>query len=209
MLSLRQKKLLVARPWLVLGAALAFGGVRPAEAHEGPPFPLLMDQPVAGYSVSVWTDPDIGDALFYVVVETPEGRPPDTAPKVSMWTEPTSGRLPPVHYEANRQRLRNRVQFEAKPYFDQRDLWKVGFRIEPAGGQAGELVAEVESTPPGYGVWDFAIYVFPFLFLAGMWAVGILRRSRAARHTAHGRGGSPRDLPRQQPALAESASKDG
>ena len=45
---------------------LAFA--RNTTAHEGPPFPLFVDQKVDRYIVSVWTDPDVGTALFFVIV---------------------------------------------------------------------------------------------------------------------------------------------
>ena len=102
--------------------------------------------------VSVWADPDIGEALFYVVVESPEGGPPTSPPKqVSMWAEPTSGRLQRTNYDATPQTLRNQLQFEARPYFDQRDVWTVGFCLVGPHGRRDELTTEVESTPPGRG----------------------------------------------------------
>ena len=149
-----------------------------ALAHEGPPFPILMDQPLAGCVVSVWADPDIGEATFFIVVEQPSGGPPDTPPGVTMWFEPVSRRLPRTECETRRQRLRNQLQFVARPYFDQRDQWTVGFRLTANRGDSEELVAQVESTPPGFGVWDFAIYLFPFVLLGGMWVLAMVRRNR-------------------------------
>ena len=150
-------------------------------AHEGPPFPILVDKPAAGQLVSVWADPDIGEATFFIIIETPDGRPPRQIPGVSMWTEPTSGRLERVRYEAMRQKLRNQVQFKAEPQFDQRDMWTVGFTIVTPDGESAELTTEVESTPPGYGVWDLAIYLFPFLLLGGLWVLAMIRRRRMIR----------------------------
>ena len=46
----------------------------PALAHYGPPFPLQVDQKVGPYVASVWSDPDIGTATFYVVLDAPKGR---------------------------------------------------------------------------------------------------------------------------------------
>jgi len=150
----------------------------PASAHEGPPFPILMDKPAGPYVVSVWADPDIGEAQFYVVVETPDGGPPARAPKVSMWTQPAGGRLGRVDYPMQRRALRNQVQFEAEPYFDRQDFWTVGFEVVDANRRRAELTAQVESTPPGYGLWDLAIYLFPFVLLGAMWAVAMARRRR-------------------------------
>jgi hypothetical protein len=165
-------------------AALLATALRAAPlcAHEGPPFPILMDEPTAGYVVSVWADPDIGEAVFYVQVAAADGQRPqaDAAPAVTLWVEPTSGRLSRIEYEGVRQDLRNRLQFEVRPHFDQRDMWTVGVRLQTPGGTSEELTTEVESTPPGLGAWDLAIYSLPFALLAGLWVVAIVRRRRAA-----------------------------
>lgn len=167
---------------LVAVAVLGCAPAGQAAAHEGPPFPILMDKPAANYVVSVWADPDIGEAQFYVVVESPEGKPPPDAPNVSMWVEPVSGRLQRVTYQAERQKLRGQMQFESEPYFDRRDMWTVGFRIEAPDGTTEELHTEVESTPPGTGPWDFAIYLFPFVLIGGLWALGMVRRMKWRQH---------------------------
>ncbi|MBI1310771.1 hypothetical protein GC176_05635 [bacterium] len=170
--------------WTIIG----YLTVDTALAHEGPPFPILMDEPLASYKVSVWADPDIGEATFYVVVETPDGAIPQTEPQVTLWVEPVSGRLDRVGLPGRRQSLRNRMQFEMNPYFDQRDQWNVGIRIDVMGGEAQELVTQVESTPPGLGVWDFVIYLFPFVLFGGLWVVGLVRgRGRSSIQSGKGR----------------------
>jgi hypothetical protein len=148
-------------------------------AHEGPPFPILMDKPLAGYVASVWADPDIGDARFFIIIESAQGGMPTETPQVSMWTEPVSGRLDRATYETTKSTLRNQLQFEATPHFDQRDMWTVGIRVSDVNGESHELTTEVESTPPGYGLWDLAIYLFPFFLLGGMWVIAMIRRRRA------------------------------
>lgn len=170
---------------LFFGLVVLLATASDVSAHEGPPFPILMDQPTEGYVVSVWADPDIGEALFYVIVESPEGGPPAKAPTVSMWAEPVNGRLGRVTCDMKRQKLRNQLQFEARPYFDQRDMWTVGFTVVAPGGGTGELTTEVESTPPGYGPWDLVVYLFPFVLLGGLWAVAMIRRYRAQKFVSH------------------------
>lgn len=171
------RQIQIAVGWI---AIMAFGPLA-AFAHQGPPFPILMDQPLAGYVVSVWADPDIGDAQFYIIVEAPEGGRPADVPQVEMWVEPIDGRLDRVSYETTRQPVRNQVEFAARPYFDQRDQWTVGFQVTAPGGETQELTTEVESTPPGYGPVDFVIYLFPFVFLGGFWMVAMVRRNRLRR----------------------------
>ncbi len=154
---------------------IAFG-CTPVVAHEGPPFPLLMDEPLAGHKISIWADPDIGEARFFIIIETAEGKMPRHVPSVSMWTEPRSGRLKRVTYSTKRQSLRNRLQFEVRPTFDQRDIWRIGVQLANPAGPPQEITTEVESTPPGFGPWDLAIYLFPFLLLGGSWVVAMVRR---------------------------------
>lgn len=157
-------------------ASLATVGA--AIGHEGPPYPLLLDQRLGDYVVSVWADPDIGEAKFFVIVETPDGGIPAGEPQVSMWYEPTDGRTPRETISARPERLRDHLQFEARPYFDIQDWWNVGFRIESSGGKVDELTTNVESTPPGYGAWDLAVYSFPFAVLGVFWIAAMLRRRK-------------------------------
>lgn len=176
MLGGDKPRLFAAGRMLVIGMVLVLFRWTEASAHEGPPFPILMDQPAAGQVVSVWADPDIGEAQFYIIVESRSGGTPDEL-SVVMWAEPVSGRLDRVTYHAEQQTLRNHIQFEAKPYFDQRDMWTVGFRITSSEGHADELTTEIESTPPGFGAWDLVIYLFPFLLMGGMWVLAMTRRT--------------------------------
>ncbi len=177
------------RPWcdarlMLLVALVAASNASEAAAHEGPPFPLVVDQRVAGYKVDVWADPDIGDAQFFVIIEDEDGGMPSTVPEVSFWTQPVSERLPKASYEASQQDLRNRLQFEVRPYFDRRDMWTVGVQLTTPSGHEEELTLEVESTPPGYGAWDLLIYLFPFALLSAFWMFAIIRRRTRWRSAA-------------------------
>jgi hypothetical protein len=63
--------------------------------------------------------------------------------------------------------------------FDQQEMWKVRVHVSGAGG-SGEVIAEVEATPPGFGAWDLLWYGFPFLLIGALWLYGALRRRRRA-----------------------------
>ena len=145
---------------------------RATSAHEGPPFPLLVDQKVDRYVVSVWTDPDVGTGQFFVIVNTPE-LPPDL--RVQIGVQPVSGRLPETFYSAQRENLQNQVQYRADVQFDMEELWRVRVRLESAQGSA-ETVATVEATPPGYGRWDLLVYLVPFLAVGLLWAIAMIRK---------------------------------
>lgn len=163
-----------------------------AAGHEGPPFPIVMDERAGPYIVSVWADPDIGDATFYVMVESESGGAPAVAPTVSLWVEPASGRLGRVRYPAEREAARGRLQFRATPAFDERDQWRVGIVLTGAEGRALELVAQVESTPPGYGAWDLAVYGAPFALVGVLWIVALARRRRPGAIRGDAQPAAPR-----------------
>jgi len=78
---------------------------RTAVAHEGPPFPLFVDQKVDRYVISLWSDPDVGDALFFVIIS---GEPPPDL-QVQIGVQPASGRLPEAFYPAMRENVSGQV----------------------------------------------------------------------------------------------------
>ena len=147
--------------------------VRTTRGHEGPPFPLFVDQKVERYVVSVWTDPDVGTALFFVIVDGPEV-PPDL--RVQMGVQPASGRLAEVFYPAERENLQGRIQYKSQVQFDAQELWRVRVQLKSSQSGNAETVATVEATPPGYGRWDLLIYLVPFLAVGLLWAVAIIRK---------------------------------
>lgn len=156
---------------------LFFG--KSASAHEGPPFPLFVDQKVDRYLVSVWTDPDVGTGLFFVIVNTPD-LPADLS--VQIGVQPVSGRLPETFYPAQRENLQNQVQYRAEVQFDAEELWRVRVRLDSAQGSA-ETIATVEVTPPGYGRWDLLVYAVPFLAIGVLWALAMVRKFKRPRNS--------------------------
>src|SRR5262245_54514605 len=61
-----------------------------ARAHEGPPYPIVQDKAVGPYLVSIWTDPDVGQASFYVLVNGPPGRTIPKDLRVQLGVQPKS-----------------------------------------------------------------------------------------------------------------------
>lgn len=164
-----------------LPLVLIFLCVHAVNAHEGPPYPLFVDQKVGPYVVSVWTDPDVGDALFFVIVNPADQLPPDL--RVQLGVQPASGRLPEAVYSGERENVQGQVQYRAQVHFDAEELWRVRVRLESAQGNA-ETIATVEATPPGYGRWDLLVYLLPFLGVGILWAVAMMRKLR--RRTGDG-----------------------
>jgi hypothetical protein len=159
----------------LLSLILIFLFVRTVNAHEGPPFPLFVDQKVDPYVVSVWTDPDVGEALFFVIVGPEAQIPADL--RVQVGVQPVSGRLPEAVYNGERENVQGRVQYRALVNFDAEELWRVRVRLESAQGNV-ETLATVEATPPGYGRWDLLVYLLPFLGVGVLWAIAMVRKLR-------------------------------
>ena len=152
---------------------IVFFFTRSAGAHEGPPYPLFLDRQVDRYVVSVWTDPDTGTGLFFVIISGPAELPPDL--RVNVGVQPVTGRLPEAFYTAQRENLQGQVQYRAEVQLDAQELWQVRVRLESAQGNS-ETVATVEATPPGYGRWDLLVYLLPFLAIGLLWAIAMIRK---------------------------------
>ena len=154
----------------------------PAVAHQGPPFPILVDRPVGPYLVSVWTDPDIGTGTFYVMLEPPKGKRLPPGARVRIGVQPVSGRLPEVLYEAEAQPVRRGARYYTTAKFDQGGMWHVRCLLDsPQGG--GELKADVEATPDGtLGPLGSLVYLVPFLGVGGLWLKAVLYRRKTPHH---------------------------
>ena len=151
-----------------------------ARAHDGPPFPLVLDEVSGPYKVSIWTDPDVGTGKFWVFVDRQDGEATEEV-RVLVSVTPTSGRLAEATYPAERQVVGRRIQYFGEVEFDLQEMWKVRVEIDGPPGKV-EVVAEVEATPPGLGRWDLVVYLFPFVLLAGLWVMGVVRgRHRRTR----------------------------
>ena len=148
---------------------------RAAEAHQGPPFAVAVDRSVGPYVLSVWADPDIGTASFYVGVDKPRPKS-DSDPTVGIVVRPKSARLPLIAAAARHQRDGS---YLAQVELDRGETWEVRVDLNGTSG-AGQFQFEVEATPPGYGRWDLLIYGGPFLLLGFLaLAVGARRRALA------------------------------
>lgn len=146
------------------------------EAHEGPPFPIIIDERVGPYLVSVWTDPDIGIGTFFVILEPVSGNELPEITSIQVGVEPTSGRLEEKIYDAEPQRVRRGARYYAEVEFDKGEMWKVRVILKGPGWE-GELHSEVEATPDGtIGPIGLLIYALPFVAIGILWVRAIIRR---------------------------------
>jgi hypothetical protein len=158
-----------------------------ANAHDGPPFPIIMDQHAGPWTISLWTDPDVGTGTFFVLVNGASGTAIPTDLNVEVAVQPVSGRLAEASYRAEREDLRGQVQYKALIPLDAEELWRVRVRLQSAQG-SGEAIATVEATPPGLGRWDLLIYLLPFLAVGLLWLVAVVRKRARPSPTKIERG---------------------
>ena len=117
-----------------------------ARAHNGPPFPIIVDQRVGPCVVSLWTHPDIGLGTFFVMVEAPPGGAIPGDLKIDLGIQPVSGRLAEVIYPTRREDLRGQVEFKTEVNFDRQDFFRARLIWHSAQGD-GESSASVGRTP--------------------------------------------------------------
>lgn len=159
---------------LLLGCLLP--AAVPVRAHEGPPFPILMDRPAGPYVASVWTDPDVGTGIFFVILEPPVGKSLPERTRVRIGVQPVSGQLPEAVYTAEAQSTRQGARYFTEVGFDRQEMWKVRILLDGSDG-SGELTTEVEPTPDGtIGPIALLIYPLPFLAVGFLWLKAALRR---------------------------------
>jgi hypothetical protein len=165
----------VLAPMLAAAAFVGLAGGPAVGAHEGPPYPIVVDQPAGPFVVSVWADPDVGTGTFFVMIDPPPGGavPEDTSVEVAV--QPTSGRLAEASHSASRQPIRDRAQYMAEVPFDAQEMWRVRVVLKSAAG-GGEVATEVEVTPPGLGRFDLVLYLFPFVAIGALWIRAVFRK---------------------------------
>jgi hypothetical protein len=155
--------------------------------------------PESGALCRLRLDPSgCGHRNFYVILAPAPGTTLPAENRVEVCVQPTSKQLPEACYPGTLQDLRDRVQYYSEVEFDRQEMWRVRVRVRGVHG-SGELVAEVEATPPGFGVWDLLIYGFPFLLFGALWLCAALR----GRRRVEGRGAGAAER------VAASPDRDG
>jgi hypothetical protein len=161
---------------LVMFLLCALLSARPARAHAGPPYPILVDQRVGPYLASLWGDPDIGTGTFFVVLEPLKGHRMPAWTRVRLGVQPVTKRLPEVFYDAVPQPVHFGGRYLALVQFDKGEMWRTHVVIEGAQG-GGEMEAQAEATPDGIiGPFASLVYLVPFLGVGFLWFKAVLRR---------------------------------
>lgn len=151
------------------------------EAHSGPPFPIVSDQAVGPYVISIWSDPDTTDdgsagGQFWVRIHAAskgQALPENTRAMVTITPVNREG---PVH-SASASPLRGDLtnQFAAV-VMSSEGPFAVRVNIDGPLG-AATVTASVEATynlrPPR---WLFGLYLLPFVLAGLLWGRLLIRR---------------------------------
>jgi hypothetical protein len=172
----RTSAAIVARTALLAATAAAA-----AQAHDGPPFPIVSKRIVGPYEISVWADPDATDdgsagGQFWVVLEAADRSssiPPATRADVTI--QPRGHAQPPRSARAEPVGASVSPQFAAL-VLDHEGKYTVRVSIDGPLGAAG-VEADVEVT---YHLRPapvmLVVYAMPFVLVGALWIKLLLRR---------------------------------
>jgi hypothetical protein len=173
----------------LLSLAVLAAAAAPGLAHDGPPFPILVDEPFGDRTLSVWADPDVGVGTFYLYLPEEEEEGAGRDDPIAVWVQPSDGRLPEARHLAERADPQQPYQRIVHADFDARGHWDVRFVLETPS--PAEIATDIDVTPPGAGRIDVLWFLAPFLLVAFLWAKAVLqRRSYARAVLAEGSEGS-------------------
>jgi hypothetical protein len=168
-----------------LATAVALLVATAAAAHDGPPYPIISNQAVGAYILSLWTDPDATDdgtaeGQFWVLLEATGGAELPATTRVRVSVRPLdrdgpqqAGDALPVGGNAGNQ--------HAALLMDHEGRFAVRVDVDGPLGRA-EAASEVDATydlrpPPGLVV----VYALPFVALGALWLRVLLGRRRRRR----------------------------
>ena len=163
-----------------------------ARAHSGPPFPIVSDQVVGPYVVSIWTDPDTTDdgspgGQFWVRLGRPAGFPELPAQtRAIVAVKPLDRQGPQVTAPATPVRGEVTNQFAAL-VMDHEGRFAVHVSVEgPLGSAAvqGTVDATYDLRPPRS---LFLLYLAPFVLAGLLWGRLLASRRSAQRQSASAR----------------------
>jgi hypothetical protein len=147
----------------------------------------MENRKIGSMTITVWSNPDVGNGSFFVIIDPPNGSSVPADIKVQVAVQPVSGRLPERIYGAWREKLRDRVEFKTDVPFDKEETWRIRVLISSAQ-VSGETDTDVQVTPALLGRWDLLIFLLPFLGIGFLWFKAVRtkleRRRRAQRKRA-------------------------
>jgi hypothetical protein len=148
------------------------------QAHSGPPFPIVADQVVGRYTVSVWTDPDVTDdqtaaGRFWVTLQPGATRVDVSITPLDRPGDARSAPAGPVNGDTRRQFVALLMDHEGR--------YGVHVAID---GAAGNAVVDAY-TDATYDLRPRPIltvlFVLPFLLAGFVWGKLLIKRRMHAK----------------------------
>lgn len=148
-------------------------------AHEGPPFPIVVDHIFGELKVSVWADPDTENGTFTFYPEGPNLKKDDLYFEIKANPKDQTG---PILKSTALQAIedKGRYSYTATLPFPTNGVWDVIIVVK--NKQNGSVLTStsvpVEVTPPGPNKSEFVLYMLPFLVVAAIWVRIVLYKRR-------------------------------
>ena len=171
------------RKAIIVSTACGLLACRAAGAHDGPPYPIVSNQLLGAFRVSVWTDPDTTDddtagGQFWVMIDPARtgDRLSDVHADVTIRPLDRPGpsltaRATPVSGDASRQFVALRMDHEGR--------FAVRVDVEGVAGRVS-MDSEVQAT---YDLRPsrlmLLVYLLPFVLTGFLWTALLVRRRRA------------------------------
>jgi hypothetical protein len=159
----------------------------PAQAHSGPPFPIVSDRRAGPFTISIWTDPDTTDdgsrgGQFWIVLGAGDGKVP-TGTRATVSATPLDRPGATRSADAMLQRD-DAATYYADLVLDHEGRFRVHVSIDsPLGMTAvdSDVMATYDLRPSLAAV---LLSVAPFVLVGLLWAKLLIRRRRALSNHA-------------------------
>lgn len=155
-----------------------------SSAHDGPPYPIVSNQTVGAYRISIWTDPDTTDddtrgGQFWVMIDPARRgasslsgvRAEITIRPIDRAGDALTALAAPVNNDPSRQFAALRMDHEGR--------FAVHVAVDGDTGNAtvdSEVQATYDLRPSRFML---VLYVLPFLLAGVLWTTLLVRRRRA------------------------------
>lgn len=153
--------------------SLFFSGL--LHAHEGPAFPILVNQKIDANNLSIWADPDTGEGSFFVYLEGPESSSYSIVVHATAADDP---REKLVQSAILTEKLDGKASYKAIVPFTRAIMWNVEFQLKQNGSTQKSFIIPLEVTPPGPNKLEFAVYFLPFILVGFLWLKVVLAKRK-------------------------------
>lgn len=149
-------------------------------AHGGPPIIVFPEQAVGPYTVTIWTDPDVGNRTLLIEVKL-DNQPPPPDTSVIVQTQPKDDHSVAQVQRADRRDTTELGLFFNSVQFDAEGTWSIRVALAGSAGRA-ETAFELQVVAPPSNPLEWICALLPFAGIGLIWvvrmrAIGNRRRS--------------------------------